>query len=329
MGKKLVSVIVPVYNAEKYIDRCINSILNQSYKSIELVLVDDGSQDKSMSICKKYECYDNVVIITQANAGAAAARNKGLEVAKGDYVIFVDSDDWIESSHIYNMINAINDNGQLVICGYKEIYHNKEIVKSPKNKTYKKESFYKFIDRWGLDPIVGSPCNKLIERKCIIDNAVLFPRGRKYAEDFSFNIELLNYYNSIVTIDSCTYNYDKSIEGSLSKINFDNLKHWWIEEKKVYYQLVDSEYLNGHKGTINGIFAYLIGANLVFQIRNNEIDREFLHEVKEKYKEVLYKIKVNSTFKMNICYQLEKIYILNYYNSIGNICLWFLKRICI
>ena len=92
----LISIIVPVYNVEKYLSRCIESILSQSYKNLELILVDDGSTDLSYEICKKYKAEDNRVIITnQKNAGSSVARNTGLSYAKGEFIGFVDSDDWV------------------------------------------------------------------------------------------------------------------------------------------------------------------------------------------------------------------------------------------
>lgn len=97
--KPLISIIVPVYNVEKYIGRCINSILSQSYDNYELILIDDGSSDSSLNICKSFVS-DNVVVISQSNEGVSSARNRGIDIAKGDFISFIDGDDWVEEDYI-------------------------------------------------------------------------------------------------------------------------------------------------------------------------------------------------------------------------------------
>ena len=114
----LISVIVPIYNAEQYIDRCLKSILKQTYSNLEVLLIDDGSSDGSSSICKQYELSDNRVhYYHQHNSGVSAARNKGLDIAKGEYIGFCDADDWIESDMyevLYSMINS--SQSDIAIC---------------------------------------------------------------------------------------------------------------------------------------------------------------------------------------------------------------------
>ena len=116
----LISVIVPIYNAEQYIDRCIKSILKQTYSNLEVLLIDDGSSDGSSSICKQYELSDNRVhYYHQHNSGVSAARNKGLDIAKGEYIGFCDADDWIESDMyevLYSMINS--SQSDIAICSF-------------------------------------------------------------------------------------------------------------------------------------------------------------------------------------------------------------------
>ena len=111
----LVSIIVPVYNVEQYIRRCIDSILNQSYKNIELIIVDDGSTDSSPQIIKEY--IDKAIIVTQRNKGLAAARNTGLSHATGDFLCFVDSDDYLLNDAIMSMLNTIQQTNADFVCG--------------------------------------------------------------------------------------------------------------------------------------------------------------------------------------------------------------------
>lgn len=126
MKNPIVSIIVPVYNVEKYIDRCVHSLLSQTLENIEIILVDDGSSDNCPQICDNYANKDNrIKVIHKTNAGLGYARNSGLEVAKGKYVAFVDSDDFV-SSNMYNELIMLADKYNLdtVFCGYN--YYNKD-----------------------------------------------------------------------------------------------------------------------------------------------------------------------------------------------------------
>ena len=111
MHKELISIIVPVYNVEKYVEKCINSIINQTYKNLQIILVDDGSKDNSGKICDEFKLKDNrIEVIHKNNGGLSDARNAGLKLAKGDYIGFVDSDDYIEADMyetLYNLIKKI------------------------------------------------------------------------------------------------------------------------------------------------------------------------------------------------------------------------------
>ena len=113
----MISIIVPVYNSEKYIDKCLDSILNQTYKDLEIVLVNDGSNDQSLKILEKYALRDTrIKVVNQENKGVAAARNTGLDNATGEYILYVDSDDWIENNMVERMVE-LSANADIVFCG--------------------------------------------------------------------------------------------------------------------------------------------------------------------------------------------------------------------
>ena len=135
MLRGCVSVIIPVYNVEKYLKDCINSILNQTYSNWEMILVDDGSVDNSGDICDKFSKNDSRIhVIHQTNKGVSFARNKGIEKANGEYLIFIDSDDWIENNMFEEMITAINNTkADACYCDryYKDV--NKMIKNLPEN----------------------------------------------------------------------------------------------------------------------------------------------------------------------------------------------------
>lgn len=130
MFNKKVSIIVTVYNAEKYLDKCIKSIINQDYNNIQIILVNDGSTDNSLSICKEYEKLDKrVVVISSVNEGLVAARKKGILLSNGEYIGFLDSDDWIDSDMIHNIIDQ--SYGEDVIAfGMNEEYGYKNVLKN-------------------------------------------------------------------------------------------------------------------------------------------------------------------------------------------------------
>jgi glycosyltransferase involved in cell wall biosynthesis len=108
MEKNLVSIIVPIYNVEKYIEKCVKSILEQDYKNIEVILVDDGSPDGSPKLIDKFKKMDSrVIVLHKPNGGVSSARNAGIDIAKGEYILFIDGDDWIESDYVSYFINLV------------------------------------------------------------------------------------------------------------------------------------------------------------------------------------------------------------------------------
>ena len=128
MSKPLITVIVPIYHVEKYLHRCVDSILNQTYENLEIILVDDGSGDACSSICDEYAGRDSrIVVIHKENGGLSDARNAGIEIAKGQYLAFVDSDDYIHKD-MYKILmkEILESNAEVSICSYKYVYDNKE-----------------------------------------------------------------------------------------------------------------------------------------------------------------------------------------------------------
>lgn len=165
MSNILISIIIPVYKVEKYLSRCLDSIRNQTFTNWECLLIDDGSPDNSGKICDEYAEQDHRFrVFHQKNAGVSAARNKGLDEAKGEWIGFVDSDDWIDNE-MYNFMynNAIKHNADVVCCGI-ELFTNGKKEKVPfKDKS---DIFYKF-QHYRI--YMHSPCNKLIKRSIIGD----------------------------------------------------------------------------------------------------------------------------------------------------------------
>ena len=135
MKEELISVIVPIYNVEQYLEKCIESIISQTYKNLQIILIDDGSNDKSGKICNKYAEKDKrVVVIHKENAGVSEARNTGLDNAKGEWITFVDADDWIEEEYCQRLYNlVIETNSDVALCGYNRVVGTKKENKLCRN----------------------------------------------------------------------------------------------------------------------------------------------------------------------------------------------------
>lgn len=219
----LVSVIVPVYNTEKYLSECIESILRQSYFDIELLLVDDGSSDNSGKICDYYATIDKRVrVIHQSNQGVSRARNAALHTAQGKWVTFVDSDDTINTDYIENLVttNPLFDKWTLAVSGATRIDRNTNICRWKQefvNRTISITSLSK--EDWQLlDSILlfGTTWGKLYNLEIIRTNGIKFDERLSLNEDQLFFFKYLKYVNKIVSNDNVGYNYYTDGSASLS-----------------------------------------------------------------------------------------------------------------
>lgn len=203
--KDLISVIVPMYNAEKTINKCIDSILNQSYQKIEVILINDGSADNTLKICKKYQTNDKVIIIDKENEGVSKARNCGIKKAKGKYIIFVDADDYIEKNMIEELYQNLGKN-DLIICG-KNIIKNNSIIQDTiflKKNTFSKEEWLELYKAKILNP----PYCKLYLKEIIDKFNIRFPINVSVGEDLIFNLKyIMHIENNIKVINESLYNY--------------------------------------------------------------------------------------------------------------------------
>lgn len=215
----LISVIVPVYNVEKYLSKCVESIINQTYKNLEIILVDDGSTDNSLQICEKYAQKDNrIKVIHKKNGGQATARNIGLDIAEGEYIGFVDADDYIHSEMYDKLIKRIQKfNSGIVMCGR----FNVDEVRGISKPLFEFNSEVVFEDEEILrrffitDHIDGSPCDKLFDKNII--GEMRFPEGY-ICEDIPFIYNILKGTNKVVHIGEPLYFYLQR-RGSTSKPN--------------------------------------------------------------------------------------------------------------
>ncbi len=209
----LVSIVIPVYNGEKVIERCLGSVCRQSYKELQIICIDDGSQDHSLTLLQKIAAKDDrILVIHKENGGVSSARNEGLKRAKGKYVQFVDCDDCLEPNATQTLVDAIiSSDVQLVVCGYHS--PNNEIqVSYPKmilDKDALVGAFYDVYRSTYLNP----PWNKLFLREKI--NAE-FPVGISLGEDLIFNLNYISQIDKIYMLDQQLYVYSLGTEQSLT-----------------------------------------------------------------------------------------------------------------
>lgn len=208
------SIIIPVYNCEEYLRLCVNSILNQSYKDFEIILVDDGSTDGSLSVCKDLSRkHSNIKVFHKENGGAASARNVGIEKAHGKYLMFIDGDDILDENSLYSIDDIFTDDFQLCLFGMSfDYYHEDSLVRnevlSCVNKgSYNKEKLLKNFKVFFDDNALSSACNKVFVADVIAKNNLRFVEGMTLYEDFDFVLKYLNCIDNIVCIDKPFYHY--------------------------------------------------------------------------------------------------------------------------
>lgn len=223
----IISVIVPIYNVEKYLEKCINSILDQTFKKYELILVDDGSTDKCGKICDDYsKKYSQIKVIHKKNGGLSDARNAGIVIALGDYITFVDSDDYLDNEYLQNMYEmAIKFSADLVMCDSQNVYENKKntLIKNDNivsEVITKEQAYKKILLQEGTDV---SACRKLYKTKIFKDNKILYPVGEIY-EDIQVIDKVVESCSKIVITNYIGYYYlqrnGSIMYGKMSQKNF-------------------------------------------------------------------------------------------------------------
>ena len=214
--EKLISVIVTAYNIEQYLPRCMDSILAQTWKQLEIILVDDGSTDATPQICDEYcKAHENVQVVHQKNAGPSVARNAGVALAKGEYIGYVDGDDWIEADMYESMLKAlVFNNADIAICAYREVGEGCEKVDFTGNiiPLTREEALEWYISGHEQYHIYHSVWSKLFKREVISD--ITFPEGRK-SEDIMYTTWAMTKAEKCVFLDTPYYNYMTDRSGSI------------------------------------------------------------------------------------------------------------------
>lgn len=267
--KYKVSVIVPVHNSSKYLKKCIDSLINQDYENIEIIAIENGSADDSLNILNNYK---NIIVESIEKANIGNARNKGLEIATGKYVCFVDSDDYVEKEYISDLVKGIKDS-DMCICNYTEIHeetHAHIIKKDFEFETLNIKDIKDNLDRFNY-----GPCNKIYKKELIDKYKMRFPTDIKY-EDIPFVLNYIYHSKKINKVDRSLYNYIIHKESEQTTVDsriFDIIKSIKMCENIVGNKLI----LNLKVKTLTTF------AIKTRNIKNGKIRNRFIDEV---YKEL-------------------------------------------
>lgn len=252
----LISIIIPVYNTEKYLNRCIDSVINQSYTNIEIILINDGSKDNSGQICDAYKDEDTrIVVIHKQNQGLSKARNSGMEIARGEYIMFVDSDDWIDIRMCETMVNALSTfHVQAVMCSYVREYPGRSLQKviNPNDEVFDKwrvlrrlcglqgeelrhpENLDSYNSMWGkLYPAAS------LQGVFVTDTKLVGP-----SEDLIFNIESFFAIESMVYINQPMYHYRKDVAASITGTYKSEMEKQWDNVYDIISNTIEANRLN-------------------------------------------------------------------------------------
>ena len=255
-NSELISVIIPVYKVKKYLDKCVNSVINQTYKELEIILVDDGSPDECGKMCDEYALKDErIVVIHKENGGLSDARNVGIEKATGEYITFVDSDDFVDSDYVEFLYKMIKEaNCKMSICSHKVLYESGKVIDLGINKKSllsNKEVLEKILYSDGIDLSAWAK----LYAKSLFKN-VKFPKGRLF-EDAATTYKLILQCDDIMCGQISKYNYYIRND-SITTSTFSEKKLDLIISTKEMCDCVDKKYPELQSATLRRkVYAHL------------------------------------------------------------------------
>lgn len=269
-----ISVIVPVYKAEAYLHRCVDSLLSQSFQDFEILLVDDGSPDRSGEICDEYARKDTRVrVFHKENGGVSSARQCGMDNALGEYTIHTDPDDWVEPTMLEELYKkAKEEDADMVICDFYEENRGKTIYVRQQPSSLDHETVLREL----FQQLHGSCWNKLVRRACYSEQQIKFPLELSYREDLFTNVCLLSHKIKVVYLPRGFYHYD-------THTNFNSIVHQPSEfihsQEQVLYQLLKGKL---HETYFHQIVVLLLSADAYRKI----VDKSYTQKFKSEYAEI-------------------------------------------
>lgn len=311
------SIVVPVYNVEKYIRKCIESIITQTYQNFELIIVDDGSTDYSGKICDKYINKSNVKVFHKKNGGASSARNYGIKKSKGEYLMFIDGDDFLYDVNCLEELNKIINNSNVDIIQYKMIYYydkSKKFKKLPDIVKLEQNTLVEKLDYLNTHGQLSiSACDKIVKSSIIKNNNIYFNENIR-AEDIDWSLNLYLYAKSLKILNYDIYVYRQQREGSFTnKINsyginslFEVINYWYKYKyankriRDIYFNYLAYQYV---------ILLTVSNKNNTNKTKSKEILKlKSLLKYDKNFK-VKYSRKVFDLFGINLGIKILKIYL--------------------
>lgn len=291
MNPPLISVIIPVYNIENYVEKCILSVLAQTYENIEIIIVNDGSTDSSPVICQKYADSDSrIVLINKENGGLSDARNKGLEVAKGEYLTFIDGDDFVSKDFINTLYRELVDNdADISMTNYLKVYSNNQAMLG--NSLWNDEKLIIFTGLDGINYLLEYKAyvnlivswNKLYKRELF--DGIWFPYG-KINEDSFVIYKLFYRTQKIAYVNEPLYYYVRR-EGSIIHSAFSNRRYNMVEANKEMFDLCIEHNIFLPKAAKRYFFTYwdFIEKYKKYELREPELEQKYKDDFFTNYKE--------------------------------------------
>lgn len=235
-----ISIIVPIYKAETTIQKCIDSLLSQTFKDFEAILVDDGSPDRCGEICDEYARQDNrIKVIHKHNGGVSSARQCGIGHTQGEYTIHADPDDWVEPEMLESLYNkAVEDNADIVICDfYENTYKGQKYIKQEPTSLYHQDVLHDIFFK-----IHGSTCNKLIRKRLYTDFNIKFPEMLSFCEDQYVIAAMLKHNIKISYLSQAFYHYVRPLnQNSLSRNYDENTYQQDLKQRNLFDELLHDE----------------------------------------------------------------------------------------
>lgn len=305
-----VSVVIPIYNTEKYLRQCVNSVLRQTYKNIEVVLVDDGSTDDSPVICDEYESMRaNIVCVHQKNGGLSAARNTGIRNATGDYILFLDSDDyWDDPCLVEKLVNETK-NGEVDIVNYryKHFYEdkNKMIDYLPSYVTnidsIRREDVLEILLGKGL--FLASACNKLIRTSLMKEHELYFREGI-ISEDVDWCARVMLACKTMSYNNSDAYIYRQRTGSITHTVRYENVKQ--VHDNVIYCMEIGDK-LHKEEPIYDLYYTYVAYQYGVFLVMNNYAKDARVKELRRSMKKYRWLLHYKSNKKVQMLYWLNKL----------------------
>jgi glycosyltransferase involved in cell wall biosynthesis len=273
MKKKVsISVIIPVYNVEKYLDKCLQSIINQTYNNIEIIIINDGSTDGSLEICKKYKDKDDrIILFNQDNKGTSAAKNVGIRISSGEWLSFIDSDDFLEEN-AFEQLLKINKNFDIIQFGIRSIENGMIIRERKPSRRIEIHGVSSFLKKMELRTI--SACLHLIKSELVKQNEIYFDEDLRTGEDILFMYKLISKATNFLILDTIYYNQVLS-ENSLirSPLSLFRIENKYIVLNRLIDFIRENNQIDIFKKEINNILKPLFIGLLNYNGYSNDYKR--------------------------------------------------------